>query len=961
MASGGGNSLLELKARYDDFLREDRFGYPERIGTAVDDCVRRSSGGGGGGGGKAGGGGIGGSNDASGGSLTGRPRLRVPLSDLRSFDPRLSNALRRDPLRHVRALESAAHDLAGEERPGYDKDDSADPSAAGSGSATNGRIKVALGGPVGSRALNPRELGSSHLRRLVCLEGVAVKVSGAKPKVCASVHYCPSTRQHESRSYVDATDPELGLPQVDDEGRELPDKVVQLTGSSYPTKDREGNALETEYGLSSYKDHQTATLQEMPERAPMGQLPRSVELVLDHDLVDKVRRGGRMRGRRGVRGRRGGSRREEAAVRRLPWAPKTLAAAQTRPVLNAAGAEAALVSRLVDACEALSDEGSRARSIGMDLGTHPPRLGFRLGLRIGFGGRAEVKPGDRVQIVGVYRALSSAAQGQRSTSGVFPTVVLVNDIRVLGRDSHGLVFTPADVRAIRSLAQRPDVLDVLGRSVCPSIHGHGVIKKALALQLLGGCEKNLANGTHLRGDVNVLLVGDPSTAKSQLLRSAMQIAPLAVSTTGKGSSGVGLTAAVTSDPETGERRLEAGAMVLADRGLVCVDEFDKMGEGDRVAIHEAMEQQTVTIAKAGLHASLNARCSVLAAANPVYGQYDRRRRVQENIGLPDSLLSRFDLLFVVLDQMDPENDRRIAAHVVRGHKYRNAQGRAGHDSDYDDDDDETSDEEADEENGAAGGGGDANKAHSIWARSRYDSSNPSGAPSSGEDDDPHSDDVLQHEFLRKYLHFAKTRMRPVLTEGARECIAGRYAEMRGRQDERTLPVTARSLETIIRLASAHAKARLSAVVEADPDVGAAMDILGFALYHENTQVVGEEDAKAAAAEAALGQKRQREEPDLTDSSADEEEQEARRRRVAEEGAEDEAAGGGARADSSGDDALAKLKAAVWQVVSTSIEDSVAVDDVCVDVDDRALVQRAIQSLEEDGRIMQSEGEVYLID
>lgn len=237
-------------------------------------------------------------------------------------------------------------------------------------------------------------------------------------------------------------------------------------------------------------------------------------------------------------------------------------------------------------------------------------------------------------------------------------------------------------------------------------------------------------------------------------------------------------------------------MVLADRGLVCVDEFDKMGENDRVAIHEAMEQQTVTIAKAGLHASLNARCSVLAAANPVYGQYDRKRRIQENIGLPDSLLSRFDLLFVVLDQMDPENDRRIAAHVIRGHRYQNAQGRVGHDSDYDDDDDETSDEEE---------AGDADKAHAIWTRSRYDSGNTSGVRPGAEDDDPHSDDVLQHEFLRKYLHFAKTRMKPVLTEEARECIAGRYAEMRSRQDERTLPITARSLETIIRLASAHAK------------------------------------------------------------------------------------------------------------------------------------------------------------
>jgi len=674
------------------------------------------------------------------------------------------------------------------------------------------------------------------LRRLVFAEGVAVKVSSVKPKVVQSVHYCPATRTHEARSYVDATDPELGLPQVDASGREMPDKVVQLTSSSYPTHDKEGHALETEFGLSVYKDHQTITLQEMPERAPMGQLPRSVDLILDHDLVDKV------------------------------------------------------------------------------------------------------KPGDRVQIMGVYRALSSATQGQRSTSGVFPTAVLVNDIRILGRDSHGLVFTPNDVRAIRTLGKRSDILDVLGRSVCPSIHGHEVIKKALALQLLSGVEKNLANGTHLRGDINILMVGDPSTAKSQLLRSAMGIAPLAISTTGKGSSGVGLTAAVTADPETKERRLEAGAMVLADRGLVCVDEFDKMGENDRVAIHEAMEQQTVTIAKAGLHASLNARCSVLAAANPVYGQYDRKRRIQENIGLPDSLLSRFDLLFVVLDQIDPENDRRIAAHVIRGHRYQNVHGVAGHDSDYDDDDDETSDEEEESD--------DAEKAHAIWTRSRYDFNNLSGVRAGAEDDDPHSDDVLQHEFLRKYLHFAKTRMKPVLTEEAREFIAGRYAEMRSRQDERTLPVTARSLETIIRLASAHAKARLSNVVEADPDVAAAMDILSFALYHENNKVVENPNDPASA----LGQKRQLEEPDLNGAS-DLEEHDAKRQCVEDADAP----------SVSKEFTLVELKRAIYTEISKSLEDSVTVDDICVHIEDRAFVRQAIELLEKEMRVMESEGEVYLVD
>jgi DNA replication licensing factor MCM3 len=542
---------------------------------------------------------------------------------------------------------------------------------------------------------------------------VATKVSAIKPKIVKSVHYCPSTKQHTTKDYVDATDPRLGLPAVDNEGRELPDRIVNITSSIYPQKDAQKNPLETEFGYSQFKDHQTIVLQEMPEKAPMGQLPRSIELVLDYDLVDRI------------------------------------------------------------------------------------------------------KPGDRVEIVGVYRALATSANGQSTTSGLFKTVVLVNHVRILGRDVSQLNLSIDDLKNIQDLSTSSNILDVLGRSLAPSIHGHEIIKKALILQLLSGVEKNLENGTHLRGDINILMVGDPSTAKSQLLRSVMTIAPLAVSTTGKGSSGVGLTAAVTSDPDTRERRLEAGAMVLADRGIVCVDEFDKMSEADRVAIHEAMEQQTVTIAKAGIHASLNARCSVLAAANPVYGQYDRKKRIQDNIGLPDSLLSRFDLLFVVLDQLDPDTDRQIASHVIRGHRYKPGHGTSGHDSDDDDDDDDGFDSDMDDND-------ENHRPSSIWQKSRYVSEVSRNAQ-----------DVLHHDFLRKYLHYAKTRIKPILTDEARECIASRYAEMRSRQDERTLPVTARSLETVIRLASAHAKARLSRTVEADLDVSAAMDILSFALYHEN--------------------------------------------------------------------------------------------------------------------------------
>jgi DNA replication licensing factor MCM3 len=369
---------------------------------------------------------------------------------------------------------------------------------------------------------------------------------------------------------------------------------------------------------------------------------------------------------------------------------------------------------------------------------------------------------------------------------------------------------------------------------------------------------------------------------------------------------------------------------------VCIDEFDKMGEGDRVAIHEAMEQQTVTIAKAGIHASLNARCSVLAAANPVYGQYDRRRRIQENIGLPDSLLSRFDLLFVVLDQMDPETDRLIASHVIRGHRYRGDRGTSGHDSDYDDD--ESDDEQYDERE----------KVHSVWQRSRHHDHLTDAEKNTAPDGsvDPHANDSLQHDFLRKYLHFAKTRIKPTLTESARDFIANRYAEMRARQDERTLPITARSLETVIRLATAHAKARLSSVVAAEPDCEVAMDILSFALYHENHHNVagGTDKRPVVSDDSDTGDAANTNAADNAGADNDNDSsQEPSPKRT--------------RLDTPDADQVLKTK--IWDKIAEN-DGELNLDELGEDFGDRATVMAAITSMEQEGRVQESEGVVYQV-
>lgn len=435
------------------------------------------------------------------------------------------------------------------------------------------------------------------------------------------------------------------------------------------------------------------------------------------------------------------------------------------------------------------------------------------------------KPGDRIQLVGIYRTLGNRGAG--SGPSTFRTVVIANNIIQLSSKSGGGIaqapITDTDIRNINKIAKKKNVFDLLSQSLAPSIYGHDYIKKAILLMLLGGVEKNLDNGTHLRGDINILMVGDPSTAKSQMLRFVLNTAPLAIATTGRGSSGVGLTAAVTTDKETGERRLEAGAMVLADRGVVCIDEFDKMSDIDRVAIHEVMEQQTVTIAKAGIHTSLNARCSVIAAANPIYGQYDPHKDPHKNIALPDSLLSRFDLLFVVTDEPEDTSDRLVSEHVLRMHRYREPGTEEG----------APVREQATQTLGVGlEESRDSNRPTEVYEKFNVMLHGGMITTSRGKG---RNVEVLSIPFIKKYIQYAKSRIKPVLTKGAADHIVATYSALRNDEltgnQRKTSPMTARTLETLIRLSTAHAKARLSTRVE-ERDAKEAESILRFALFKE---------------------------------------------------------------------------------------------------------------------------------
>ncbi|MEM0274988.1 MAG: minichromosome maintenance protein MCM [Nitrososphaerota archaeon] len=546
--------------------------------------------------------------------------IPVDFNDIIVFDEELSHLLVNEPLKYLPLFERAAWNQLRIEDPEY------------ANITREFRVRIYNLPEI----LLIRDIRTIHLKKLIAIDGLVVRASAVKPILKTAVFKCRVCGTEQT------------IPQ---ESQKL---VLPEACNSFKCRGKK-QKFDIVEEKSEYYDYQLIGVQEKPEDLPPGQIPRSIDVGLKGDLVDRAR------------------------------------------------------------------------------------------------------PGDRVIIVGILYAIQERTmETPLRTSKLYLEAI---SIETASKEPEALQITPEEEKMFKEMAKSPDIHQKLIDSIAPSIYGLEHIKKAIMLLLFGGRTKQFPDGVKVRGDIHVLLVGDPGTGKSQLLRYAAQIAPRGVYTSGRGSTAAGLTAAVVKD-KGGNMILEAGALVLADMGVCCIDEIDKMRPEDRVAIHEAMAQQTISIAKGGIVATLNARTSILAAANPELGRYNPYEPFTVNVNLPITILSRFDLIFVLRDEPIPEQDQKIAAHIL------NLQSK---------------------------------------------STVPVEPP-------------IKPEVLKKYIAYSK-RIQPELTPRAAKLVENFYLQMRSMyQQTSTITITARQLESLIRLSEARARAALREYVT-EEDVLDVIDLM----------------------------------------------------------------------------------------------------------------------------------------